>query len=365
MQSPDQKVVSKAVPMLRCPSLGCGATFTKEGRLKEHVSRHTGQRPWLCNRPGCGKAYAHRGHLEVHKKKHLEVKAHRCSTANCRAAFKSKKVLKRHLMYKHGGAGPLKCSVSGCKKTFHKKSLLKVHLSEHSGEPMFVCDFPECPLKFKTAANLTAHRRRHAGYRCPYEGCQIVAPTWSSLQKHRKKHPVECKCTTCGKLFKKPSALRRHRATHRKPAPRLACPRQDCPETFATLFNLTHHVRKSHLCLQTHRCYHAGCNRVFSMRESLIRHLVVHDPDRKKLKLKFKTEPSKVRRHGPRTLPVVEQDLSRLFSQKMLFRFKTQMESNLSGLFNERLIRDPAEPEFNLSGLFNVPVSRAKNEKVV
>ncbi|XP_053573516.1 P43 5S RNA-binding protein [Bombina bombina] len=343
----------------------------REKESEQPVARHFAMcghtKPWRCNNPGCDQTYTRRSYLHRHKlQQHTDVKGHSCTSAGCRAAFKTKKCLKRHILYKHGKDCPLTCSVSGCKQTFQKRNLLKRHLSEQHNEPVFVCDFPGCSWKSNRSSHLTAHRRRHAGYRCSYKDCQVVSPTWTSLQEHRKKHPLSLQCAKCGKDFKKQSSLHKHQDKHKEPSPRLPCPREDCSETFTTVFSLTHHVRKAHLCLQTHRCYHAGCSRIFSMRESLIRHLVIHDPERKKLKLKFNKELSKTsRRNIHRTLPVVEEDLSRLFNQKLLFRCKTQMESNLSGLFNERLLRDQAEPEVNLSGLFQLPTGHIKTEKVV
>ncbi|XP_053308750.1 P43 5S RNA-binding protein-like [Spea bombifrons] len=349
----------KVVCVLKCPSAGCMAQFKKEWRLRDHVSRHAGQKTWKCDKAGCDKAFFRRTSLLRHQQQHSSLKKHICPSAGCRAAFGTKRSLKRHVLYKHGQGGPLKCSEPGCLKTFRKKPDLRVHLAQHTGDLLFPCDLPGCEKKLASSAALSAHRRQHRGYTCPLQGCGVVSPTWSGLQEHRKKHPLELQCAMCKKSFKKRNALRRHKAKHMKVRLRLPCPREDCKETFETVFNLTHHVRKTHLCLQTYRCYHAGCDRAFAMRESLLRHLATHDPDKKKLKM-----PAKARLQGaPRRSPLVEEDLSRLFNQKLLFRFKTLMESNLSRLFNERQLRDPAEPEVNLSGLFQLPPNRARTEK--
>ncbi|KAM5134845.1 P43 5S RNA-binding protein-like [Mantella aurantiaca] len=350
-------------PIFTCPTIGCKATFRKKLRLQEHVAKHAGQKPFHCEKPGCGKAFNRKSTLLVHLQKHQGVKKYICSETDCRAAFVIKRSLKRHQQHKHGKTAPLKCLVSKCSKTFHKKKALKNHMSLHKGEPLFLCDQAGCEWKGFTSASLTAHRRRHAGYRCPYPGCQTTYETWNSLQRHRKKHPLERQCTNCEKSFKKKSALQRHKKTHLEKVT-LACPRKDCKITFTTVFNLTHHVRKDHLCLQPYHCYHAGCNRTFAMRESMLRHLVVHDPNKQKMKLKFNFKlPKKHFRGAVCQLPVMEQDLSRLFNQKLCFRSKTLVESNLSILFNERLLRDPVEPEVNLSNLFQMVPVRA--EKVV
>ncbi|KAG9474078.1 hypothetical protein GDO78_004398 [Eleutherodactylus coqui] len=256
--------------------------------------------------------------------------------------------------------------MAGCSKTFRKKKALKLHLSEHSGEPRYRCDQLGCEWKCNSKAKLTGHIRRHGGYRCSFQGCQSTSPTWSALQKHRKTHPLDLKCGKCNKQCKNQGALRRHKLTHVLKPVVYTCPREDCKMIFTTVFNLTHHVRKIHLCLQPYHCYHAGCNHTFAMRESLLRHLVVHDPEKRKLKLKFNLKCSARRvRRAQRPSPTVEQNLSRLFNLKLGFRSKIQLESNLSGLFNERRLRDPAEPEVNLSSLFYLPPVRARTERAV
>nr|AAI55938.1 Unknown (protein for MGC:181861) [Xenopus laevis] len=362
------KNVGETVPgkcqLLRCPAAGCKAFYRKEGKLQDHMAGHSEQKPWKCGIKDCDKVFARKRQILKHVKRHLALKKLSCPTAGCKMTFSTKKSLSRHKLYKHGEAVPLKCSVPGCKRSFRKKRALRRHLSVHSNEPLSVCDVPGCSWKSSSVAKLVAHQKRHRGYRCSYEGCQTVSPTWTALQTHMKKHPLELQCAACKKPFKKASALRRHKATHAKKPLQLPCPRQDCDKTFSSVFNLTHHVRKLHLCLQTHRCPHSGCTRSFAMRESLLRHLVVHDPERKKLKLKFVCGPSKFLGRGTRCrTPVVEEDLSHLFSRKLLFHFKTRLETNLSGLFNERQLREPAEPEVNLSGLFQRPQGRAKAEK--
>ncbi|XP_063281532.1 P43 5S RNA-binding protein-like [Pelobates fuscus] len=346
-----------------CSSPGCTATFKKEWRLVEHMYKHAGQKPWKCSKPQCGAAFSKKRYLQRHQQHHIGEKIHKCTSIECRAAFWTKQHLKRHLLYRHGKDAPLKCSVKGCSKIFRKKHSLRLHLLEHAGKPLLVCDLNGCGKKLQSASQVAGHQRRHSGYKCPYQGCLTVCSTWSSLQNHRQKHPLNLKCPTCSKTFKKRSTLRKHKSVHAKVPVRLSCPREDCKETFGTVFNLMHHVRKIHLCLKTHSCYHAGCNRTFPMRESLLRHLVCHDPDRKKLKLKFQMPKRRTLRGASRALPSVEQDLSRLFNQKLLFRFKTLMESNLSSLFNERPLRDLADPETNLSGLFQLPPNRLRTER--
>lgn len=51
-------------------------------------------------------------------------------------------------------------------------------------------------------------------------------------------------------------------------------------------------------------------------------------------------------------LPLVEEDLRRLFALRMRVSRRTTMETNLSGLFNERKIPHYVDPEVNLRSLF-------------
>lgn len=92
-------------------------------------------------------------------------------------------------------------------------------------------------------------------------------------------------------------------------------------------------------------------------------------------------------RLGARRQVLVEENLSLLFSQKLyvrlkrsrsgfpagengpgrlgplpLLRAKAKLESDLSGLFNERPCRHAVEPEVNLSALFQLPPATGPQE---
>lgn len=55
-----------------------------------------------------------------------------------------------------------------------------------------------------------------------------------------------------------------------------------------------------------------------------------------------------------RHLPLVEEDLRRLFALRMRVSRRTKVETNLSGLFNERKIPRYVDPEVNLRNLFSM-----------
>ncbi|XP_078079085.1 P43 5S RNA-binding protein-like [Mustelus asterias] len=242
------------------------------------------------------------------------------------------------------------CSYNTCGKTFRKRRNFKIHCYEHVKEPAFECQKEGCEMKFKTPNERKMHERKHNGYPCSFKGCLFVVTTWTQLQKHLKTHlvSVEHSCTNCEKKFRSLSALRRHKRIHTVQDFERTCPMEDCELTFRAAFNLEHHIRKDHFKILEYKCNFPDCQKAFAMKESRLRHLMVHDPERKKLNIN--RECRQKLQQGQRSL-VIEEKLTRLFSEK-LFKSKSKIESDLSGLFNERKIIHPVTPEANLTRLF-------------
>lgn len=57
-------------------------------------------------------------------------------------------------------------------------------------------------------------------------------------------------------------------------------------------------------------------------------------------------------------LPLVEENLRRLFALRMRISRRAKVETNLSGLFNERKIPHYVDPEVNLRSLFGIKQPR-------
>ncbi|KAM7371618.1 hypothetical protein PAMP_008836 [Pampus punctatissimus] len=350
--------------LFNCAHADCGATFTRQWRLKEHETVHTGARPSQCTVAGCGRRFSRKSHLSRHMLQHKGVKQFKCKFASCAKSFFNAAKLKRHVRYIHGDKNEyFKCNQPNCSLTFKKRKMFKLHLQEHQVAAAFKCSKEGCTTVFSSYVARKAHENKHAGYRCPHEDCQVVEHTWGKLQKHKAKHAATFACKVCKKVLKKADALRRHKRIHASHKPVLVCPRDDCQAYFSTTFNLQHHIRKVHLELLKYKCSFPDCPRMFAMRESMTRHLLRHDPSASTLKKRRRPKKSWQKRLDGHQLPLVEENLSHLFSLRMRLSRRSKVETNLSGLFNERKIPHYVDPEVNLRNLFGIKQPRPLEEK--
>ncbi|XP_045890812.1 P43 5S RNA-binding protein-like [Micropterus dolomieu] len=345
--------------LFNCTHAGCGATFTKQWRLKEHDTVHTGERPCQCTIAGCERRFSRKSHLRRHMLQHRGVKQFKCKFATCTKSFFDAGKMKRHVRYAHDDKNKyFKCSQPNCTMTFKKRRMFKLHLQEHEVAAKFKCLKDGCAATFDSHIARKAHEKKHAGYRCPHANCQVLEHTWGKLQKHMAKHPATFTCQVCKKVFKKTDALRRHKRIHASHKPVLVCPRDNCKAYFSTTFNLQHHIRKVHLELLKFRCSFPDCLRMFAMRESLTRHQLRHDPSATSRKKRRRPKKSWQKRLDGHHLPLVEENLRRLFALRMRISRRAKVETNLSGLFNERKIPHYVDPEVNLRSLFGIKQPR-------
>ncbi|ORY47611.1 hypothetical protein BCR33DRAFT_782724 [Rhizoclosmatium globosum] len=57
----------------RCPVSGCSGSFTKQANLKQHMLKHTGELPFVCEYETCNKRYNTRNRLKVHMRQHTGI----------------------------------------------------------------------------------------------------------------------------------------------------------------------------------------------------------------------------------------------------------------------------------------------------
>ncbi|GAB5566242.1 metal regulatory transcription factor 1 isoform X1 [Prionailurus iriomotensis] len=250
-----------------CSFPDCSANYNKAWKLDAHLCKHTGERPFVCDREGCGKAFVRDYHLT------------------------------RHVLI-HTGEKPFVCTASGCDQKFNTKSNLKKHFErkhENQQKQYVGCAHEGCGKHFASRSRLKRHGKVHEdGYVCKKE-CSFVAKTWTELLKHmREAHKEAIRCEVCQKTFKRKDYLKQHMKTHAPEREVCRCPREGCGRTYTTVFNLQSHILSFHEERRPFTCEHAGCGKTFAMKQSLTRHAVVHDPDKKKMNLKVK--PSREKR---------------------------------------------------------------------
>uniref|UniRef100_A0A7N8X688 P43 5S RNA-binding protein n=1 Tax=Mastacembelus armatus TaxID=205130 RepID=A0A7N8X688_9TELE len=271
------------------------------------------------------------------------------------------------------------CAHADCKATFSRQWKLAEHETAHSGavsqtakydfffEPVkfistFVpcgvlrCSKNGCTATFDSHVARKAHEKKHAGYRCHHATCQVFQYTWKKLQKHMANHSV------CKKVFKKADALRRHKRSHASHKPVLVCPKENCQAYFSTTFNLQHHIRKVHLQLLKYKCSFPNCPRAFAMRESLTRHLNWHSPNFTTQTTRQRPSKSWQKRLNKSSLPLVEDNLHRLFALRMRISRRPKVDTNLSGFFSEGRSSHFVSTEVNLRNLFNIEPPHASEE---
>uniref|UniRef100_A0A3B4YVK7 P43 5S RNA-binding protein n=1 Tax=Seriola lalandi dorsalis TaxID=1841481 RepID=A0A3B4YVK7_SERLL len=342
--------------LLHCTHAGCGATFTRQWKLKEHETVHTGARPCRCTTAGCGRSFSRKSHLSRHMLQHEGLKQFKCKFATCTKSFFDSNKLKRHARYCHGDKNKyFKCNQPNCSLTFKKRRLFKLHLKGHEVSATFkyVCSTTVCSQQGIVSCSLV--KNQTAALSCELRSVQMsitVAQASTTIS-----------CQLCKKVFKKADALRKHKRIHASHKPVLVCPREDCQAYFSTTFNLQHHIRKVHLDLLKYKCAFPDCPRMFAMRESMNRHLLRHDPSATTLKKRQRPKKSWQKRLNGHHLPLVEENLNRLFALRMRISRRAKVETNLSGLFNERKIPHYVDPEVNLRNLFGIKQSRPLEEK--
>ncbi|KAL7404795.1 hypothetical protein ABVT39_019163 [Epinephelus coioides] len=280
---------TKTEPLKRyiCSFTGCSAAYNKQWKLDSHLCKHTGVKPYTCEHSGCGKSFCSPYHLTRHELTHSGVKPFQCTEDGCEEAFTTNTNRDRHISRVHTHQQrKYVCKFEDCGLEFKKKEQLKSHMCEqHTQLPPYQCTYEGCQMRFTVPSKLKRHEKVHRGYPCKEEGCSFTGKTWTEYLKHRKEqHRLILRCDQCSKVFRDSWFLQQHQRVHSDTRVVLKCPRDGCDRSFTTVFNLQSHVGSFHEELRPFACTHADCGKTFTMRQSLQRHSIVHDPERKKIR---------------------------------------------------------------------------------
>lgn len=158
----------------------CGEGFTRQDNLLIHAYKHTGvqYKKFACK--DCDKVLNSPSALVMHVKTH-SVKTVFCPEPDCKFSCYLQSQLRQHLR-KHSGEKPFQCAK--CGRCFARSNDMKNHvLNVHEGVKPFKC--PACPKEFALAGNLRIHYTTHTNerpYLCAQCGKSFNHP--STLRKH-------------------------------------------------------------------------------------------------------------------------------------------------------------------------------------
>ncbi|KAJ8966462.1 hypothetical protein NQ317_011449 [Molorchus minor] len=278
----------------KCPMDNCSAAYTKQWKLTNHLRKHTGERPYVCDIPGCQFSYTTVAHLKRHKclvhEKACEVV---CKVEGCGKVFNNKYSLKKHCNQLHEPVDyAFHCL--HCSEGFNKKRQLRVHIFTHTGDTPYKCT--KCNLGFTKLHLYNKHKSNHKTYTCD---CGKVFEKWSLFCEHRKASchikKIDHKCIICNKVFTTKTNLNQHSLTHVEESQIdiHRCPYMGCTRSYKYKKNLNSHIASFHEKINetvVNKCTVPGCERVLKTKRLLKLHLErIHN----KPKIKKKRLPRK------------------------------------------------------------------------
>ena len=149
-----------------CPF--CKMWFSRQ-HLPAHMrAKHTGAKPFVCERERCGEVFVDKKALNRHIAL-VHDHTFKCTVAECAQVFSTKQMLQRHAERAHGGARAVvfTCPHPACGKTYRHENSLVQHIRTHDedGGFRFQCPHAECTRKFRVKADMLRHHRTHFGER--------------------------------------------------------------------------------------------------------------------------------------------------------------------------------------------------------
>lgn len=215
----------------------------------------------------------------VNKEIKQRAKKYKCPHKNCQQDFFTKKNLIIHMKASHDPSNALPCQEPGCTCRFKTAALLAQHQKRH--RVSYNCKV--CSYKTHLAALMTRHNRQHAGTQLFHEcaDCHEKFEYLGSLSTHRRKvhnerEPLLCDWTDCDKRFKTIIGLNKHRREfHLNMKAEIMCEWPDCKSVFSNRTSMNHHMR-IHTNERPYQCTWQDCGKWFRLKETMKRHIKLH-----------------------------------------------------------------------------------------
>lgn len=125
----------------KCPK--CGKSLSSRRCLKEHLQRHNGEKPFVCDIAGCGKRFVNDQSLADHRATHFDDRPFKCDfrlisdgrTIICGKSFKNNGQLRGHRLAVHKPPS-MKCQFYGCEYSARRSRHMQVHISKKHSEQL-------------------------------------------------------------------------------------------------------------------------------------------------------------------------------------------------------------------------------------